>query len=98
MFVGVQDRDGFKAQLDSLRDKVSALSRELAEGTDSHDEQSAQVSALRKQISRMEEEHAARVSELQARIDSTSQALQERTDELEATHAESQRQVWVHSS
>lgn len=94
----MQDRDGFKAQLESLRDKVSTLSRELAEGTDSHDKQSAEVASLRDQIARMQEEHAARLAELQSSVDRTNKSLQERSDELEAAQIDFKKQVCIYSS
>lgn len=91
----LQDRDGFKSQVDSLRDKVSSLSRQLAENSESHDQQASEAAALRKQIDSMTEEHSGRLGELQASLDSTKDTLQQRSDDLEVAEAESKRQVGI---
>jgi predicted nucleic acid-binding Zn-ribbon protein len=89
----VQERDGFKAQLGTLRDKVHTLSRQLADSTDSYGRQAAEASSLSEQIARMEQEHAERIAALQSSIDSANLHLRERSDELEAARSESKRQV-----
>ena len=77
---------------------MSSLSRELAEGTDSHEAQAAEIAQLREKLEHMQQEHTARVAELQASIASTSEELQQRSDELDTSKSESQRQVCLYSS
>ena len=77
---------------------MSALSRELAEGADSHEQQAAEITAMREEIDRMQQDHAARQEELQKAFESNSQALQHRSDELDAAKTDHQRQVCLHTN
>jgi chromosome segregation ATPase len=51
----MQERDAFGMQLDALREKIAALSRELAEGQDDGAAKSTQLQTLRGQLADVEE-------------------------------------------
>jgi chromosome segregation ATPase len=60
----VQERDGFKDQVGTLRDKVSALSRDLAENQDNSVSLGGQIECLKDDLEKAREDLATRKSKL----------------------------------
>jgi chromosome segregation ATPase len=92
----IQERDGYKAQVESLRDKISELSRNLAEGTDTNEKHVLHAAELQAQITALQAQLVAKeelVAELEARLTAAKQDLDACHEELEDLKQDIKRQL-----
>jgi septal ring factor EnvC (AmiA/AmiB activator) len=78
----LQERDGFKSQVETLRDKVSVLSREVAENQDSSVTQGSRITSLENSLRKAEEDLASHKNKL-AQAEQALQESRTKSTELE---------------
>ena len=81
----LQERDGYSEQLVSLRDKISLLSRELAEGEEGGRAKGDLITKLESQLRAAQEDAAAAKTSSSAQIADLEAAVADTAAELEKT-------------